>query len=105
MLREECIDQQSPSLGQLYTQQLEFLQKAVGVVSEFQILLVKPAHQVYSTLALRQDHFPFVASLQLLRLTFDLELRVSAEHAPYILHLFGHTKLTSELLDNLSPQD
>ena len=46
--------------GQLYTQQLEFLQKAdraetVGVVSEFQTLLVKPANQVYSTLALRRS--------------------------------------------------
>ena len=83
--------------GQPCTQKLAFLQKAdraeaVGLVSELQNLLVKPANQVYSTLALRQGHFPFVASLYLLRLTFNLELRVSAEHAPYILYLFGHTK-------------
>jgi pentatricopeptide repeat protein len=96
--------------GQLYTQQLEFLQKAdraeaVGVVSELQNLLVKLSNQVYSTLALRQDHLPFVASLELLRLTFNLELKISAEHAPYILHSFGHAKQTSELPDEINPQD
>ena len=83
--------------GQPCTQQLEFLQKAdraeaVGLVSELQNLLVKLANQVYSALALRQDQLPFVAFLKLLRLTFNLEFRVFAEHAPYILYLFGHTK-------------
>ena len=40
-----------------------------------------------------------------MRLTFNLELRVSAEHALYILYLFGHAKQTSELPEDINPQD